>query len=172
MNNLLLKLAVTAMVGGLLSSTATVAQAQHPQTPAGRLPPPPDLPPAEKAVRVTISQGPALEMARDDLAIIRWTTNNPGGIDDHFAVVHYGTDPKDLSQTAKSHIRLNRNHPETIFRVRMDGLKPETTYYYKVTSIESTGRSDGVESSVNQFTTPRAGERIVLYPPEPARPPK
>jgi hypothetical protein len=71
---------------------------------------------------------------------------------------------------AKSHIRLNRAHPETIFRVRMDGLKPETTYYYKVTSMESTGKNDGVESSVNQFTTPRPGERIVAYPPQPARP--
>ena len=40
------------------------------------------------------------------------------------AVAHYGTDPKDLSQTAKNHIRLNHGHPETIFRVRMEGLKP------------------------------------------------
>jgi hypothetical protein len=35
----------------------------------------------------------------------------------------------------------------------MPGLKPQTTYYYKVTSTESTGKSDGVESRVNQFTT-------------------
>ena len=70
-------------------------------------------------MRVEITQGPALEVARDDLAIIRWTTNNPGGTDDHFAVVYYGTDPKDLSQMAKSYIRLNRGHPETVFRVRV-----------------------------------------------------
>jgi hypothetical protein len=170
MDRLILKLAITAVVTGLLSSTPMVAQAQHPQRPPARLPPPDDLPPAKKAARVAIRQGPALELARDDLAIIRWITNNPGGTDDHFAVVHYGTDPEDLGQMAKSHIRLNRNHPETIFRVRMDGLKPETTYYYKVTSTESTGKNDGVESSVNQFTMPRPGERIVLYPPQPARP--
>jgi hypothetical protein len=76
------------------------------------------------------------------------------GDDEHFAVAHYGTDPCDLSQTAKSHIRLNRTHPETIFRVRIPGLKPQTTYYYWVTSIESNGASDGVKSAVNQFTTP------------------
>ena len=70
-------------------------------------------------MRVEITQGPALEVARDDLAIIMWTTNNPGGTDDHFAVVYYGTDPKDLSQMAKSHIRLNGGHPETVFRVRV-----------------------------------------------------
>jgi hypothetical protein len=60
-------------------------------------------------------------LAVDDLAIVRWTTTNPGGDDEHFAVAHYGTDPDDLNQTAKSHIRLNRTHPETIFRVRIPG---------------------------------------------------
>jgi Purple acid Phosphatase, N-terminal domain len=54
----------------------------------------------------------------------------PAGPAEHFGVVHYGTDPKDLSQTAKSPIRLNMAHPNTIFRVRVDGLKPGTTYYY------------------------------------------
>ena len=86
--------------------------------------------------------------------------------------MQYGTDPEDLSQTAKSQIRINRGHPETIFRVRMPGLKPQTTYYYKVTSTESTGKSDGVESPVNQFTTPGPGERIVAYPPQPVEQPK
>lgn len=171
MNRLRLKPAITAAVGTLLSLTFTsnVAQAQHP--PAS-LPPAEDLPPAPKAARVAIKQGPALEMARDDLAIIRWTTDNPGGKDEHFAVVYYGTNATDLSRMARSHIRLNRNHAETIFRVRMAGLKPQTTYYYKVTSEDVDGDSDGVESSVSEFTTPGPGERIVLYPPEPARPPQ
>ncbi len=170
MNGLLLRLAITAIASSLLSSTPTVAQAQHPQMPPARQPPAEIPPPAKKAARVEVIQGPALEVAHDDLAIIRWTTTNPGGTDDHFAVVYYGTDPEDLSQMAKSPIRLNRNHPEMIFRVRMVGLKPQTTYYYKVTSTESNGNSDGVESSVNQFTTPSPGERVVAYPPQPARP--
>jgi hypothetical protein len=55
--------------------------------------------------------------------------HNPGGSDDHFAFIYYGTDPTKLSLTAKSHIRPNRDHPQTIFRVRVDGLKPQTTYY-------------------------------------------
>jgi phosphodiesterase/alkaline phosphatase D-like protein len=149
MNKLLLKLAIAATVGSLLSSDPTFSQV---------------LPPAERAARVEITQGPALELAHDDLAIIRWTTNNPGGSDDHFGVVHYGTDPKNLSQSANSQIRLNRAHPETIFRVRVSGLKPRTTYYYRVTSTESNGKSDGVESPVNQFSTPGSGERIVAFP--------
>jgi hypothetical protein len=44
--------------------------------------------------------------------------------------VHYGTDLKKLSQTAKSDIRLNQDHRYTIFRARIDDLPPKTTYYY------------------------------------------
>jgi hypothetical protein len=36
---------------------------------------------------------------------------------EHFAFVKYGTDPHHLDLTAKGHIRLNRNHPYTVFRV-------------------------------------------------------
>jgi hypothetical protein len=99
-------------------------------------------------------------MAIDGLSIIRWTTTNPGGTDDHLGVVRYGTDPNNLNQTAKSHIRLNRNNPDTVFRVRLTDLKPKTTYYYIASSIESNGRSDGEVSSVSQFTTPNRGERF------------
>jgi len=153
MNTLILKLAITVTAGSFLCSNSARGQI---------------LPPANRAANVKVIKGPALELAHDDLAILRWTTTNPHGDDEHFAVAHYGTDPRVLSETAKSHIRLNRNHPETIFRVRMEGLKPQTTYYYKVTSIDSAGASDGVESPVNQFTTPAPGERIVAYPPKPA----
>jgi phosphodiesterase/alkaline phosphatase D-like protein len=155
MHRLLLTLALTATVGTLLSPTPTVAQF---------------VPPAKKAERVEITQGPALEGAREDFAIIRWATNNPGGTERHFGVVYYGTDPNDLSQMAKSPIQINRAHAETTFRVRMPGLKPQTTYYYKVTSTESNGTSDGVESPVHRFTTPGPGERFVADPPKTARP--
>jgi hypothetical protein len=157
MQRLLLKLALTAMIGSLFAATPIVAQL---------------VPPAPKAERVEIIKGPSLEGARSDLAIIRWTATNPGGTESHFAVVYYGTNPDDLSQTARSRIQLNRAHPETIFRVRMPGLQPRTTYYYKVTSTESNGRSDGVESPVNQFTTPGPGERIVNFPPRPPAQPE
>jgi hypothetical protein len=143
------KLAIVALVGGVVSSSPAVAQL---------------LPPTKQAEHVKIIKGPALEIALDSLAIVRWTSTNPGGDDDHFAIAHFGTDPSDLSQTAKSHIRLNRTHPETIFRVRISGLKPQTTYYYWVTSMGGDGKSDGVKSAVNRFTTPGAGQRIVANP--------
>jgi hypothetical protein len=148
-----LKPAVAATVGFMLVSAPILAQI---------------LSPAAKPAHVEITQEPTLEMAVEDLAIIRWTTGNPGGDDQHFGIVRYGTDPRQLSGTAKSPIRINPDHPETIFRVRVEGLKPQTTYYFAVTSTGSDGESDGVESSVYQFTTPRPGERLVAYPPEPA----
>jgi hypothetical protein len=149
MNRLLVKLAITAAAGSLLFSSPIAAQI---------------LPPQKRAEHVEITKAPDLESAVSDMAIVRWTTTNPRGDDEHYGVVHYGTDPEDLSQTAKGHIRLNRTHPETIFRVRMIDLKAQTTYYYKVTSMGSGGESDDLESAVNQFTTPAPGERIVAYP--------
>jgi phosphodiesterase/alkaline phosphatase D-like protein len=149
MNRLLVKLAITVAAGSLLCSSQIRAQIP---------------PPAKRAEHVEILKGPALEIAHDGIAIIRWTTNNPGGDDDHYAVAHYGTDPKDLNETAKNHIRLNRGHADTIFRVMMQGLKPDTTYYYKVTSMGSGGQSDGEESSVNHFTSAAAGQVTSAHP--------
>jgi hypothetical protein len=139
MNKLLLKLAITAAAGTLLSLIPMGAQLS-PSTP--------------KAARVRITQGPEVELSRSFLTIISWTSNNPGGSPDHYGIVHYGTDPKNLSQTAKSPIRLNANHPTTVFRVRMDNLTPGTTYYYTVGSTEAGGTDDGTKSDVKQFTTP------------------
>jgi hypothetical protein len=98
-------------------------------------------------------------MSKEFLTIIRWTSNNPGGSPEHYGVVHYGTDPKNLSGTAKSPIRLNPDHASTIFRVRLDDLKPGTTYYYTVGSMEANGTDDGTKSTVKQFTTPGESQR-------------
>src|SRR6266436_8916647 len=149
MNRLLVKLAITAATGSLLFSNPIVAQI---------------LPPQKRAEHVEITKAPELESAVDDMAIVRWTTTNPRGDDEHYGVVHYGTDPDDLSQMAKGHIRLNRAHRETIFRVRMVDLKPQTTYYYKVSSVGANGESDGVEGPVSKFATPAPGEVINNYP--------
>jgi hypothetical protein len=136
MNNLLLRLAITAAAGSLLSSLPISGQVS---------------PTTQKTGRVGIIQGPEVEIATDYLTIIRWTTNNPGGSPVHYGVVHYGTDPKNLSQTAKSPIRVNPDHPSTVFRVRIDDLKPGKTYYYAVDSIESNDANDGIKSPVNHF---------------------
>jgi hypothetical protein len=74
MDTLLLKLAVTGAVACLLTSNPMAAQVS-PTTP--------------RAARVQITQGPATEMTKDFLTIIRWTTNNPGASPEHYGVVHY-----------------------------------------------------------------------------------
>ena len=144
MNKLLLTLAIMAAAGCLLSSNTMLAQVS---------------PTTTKAARVRIIQGPELELAKEHLTIIRWTTNNPGGSPVHYGVVHYGLNPKTLSGTAKSPIRLNPDHASTIFRVRLDALKPGTTYYYTVGSMEANGTDDGTKSAVKQFTTPGESQR-------------
>src|SRR2546430_7451220 len=138
MNRLLLKLAMSMVVASLFYSMPVAAQV---------------APTTKKAASVKISQGPEIERADSYLTIVRWTTNNPGGSPEHYGVVHYGTNPKDLSQTAKSPIRLNPGHSDTVFRVRIEGLQPGTTYYYKVDSMEANGKDDGVTSKVKTFKT-------------------
>src|ERR1700758_1863579 len=83
MNKLLVKLAISAGAGSLLCFNATVAQI---------------LPPQKRAEHVEITKAPELESANSWMAIVRWTTTNPRGNDEHYGVVHYGTDPEDLTQ--------------------------------------------------------------------------
>ena len=76
MNKLLLKLALTVMVGNLVYSTPVATQ---------------ESPTTKKAARVQITRGPEIERADPDFAIIRWTSNNPGGSPVHYGVVRFGT---------------------------------------------------------------------------------
>jgi hypothetical protein len=132
MNKALLTLSITILVG-------SVHAQESPITP--------------KSERVQISEGPEVPLLGGYLTVIRWTVNNPGGLPVHYGVVHYGRDPKNLSQTAKNSIRLNPYHPSTVFRVNLYDLPPKTTYYYSVESMDSGGKTDGVRSSAKTFTT-------------------
>jgi Purple acid Phosphatase, N-terminal domain len=106
-----------------------------------------------RAERVRISDGPEVPLVGGYLTVIRWTVNNPGGLPVHYGIVHYGRDPKNLSQSAKNPIRLNPYHSSTVFRVNLYDLPPKTTYYYTVESMDSKGKSDGITSSIKTFTT-------------------
>ena len=132
MNKALLALSIMILSGSLLAQ-------ESPITP--------------RAERVQISEGPEVPLVGGYLTVIRWTVNNPGGVPVHYGVVHYGRDPKNLSQTAKNSIRLNPNHSSTVFRVNLYDLPPKTTYHYTVESMDSSGKSDGVTSPIKTFTT-------------------
>src|SRR5260370_38348744 len=114
-------LTLIAVAASLIGSSPIVAQ---------------QIPGDERARSVQIIVGPALESATEKSAIIRWMSTTPAGPAEHFGIVHYGTDPKDLSQMAKSPIWLNMAPPKTIFRGRVDGLIPRQRYNY---TVESTG---------------------------------
>lgn len=116
--------------------------------PGGRVISAPPVPEPAKLI-----SGPQLEMSTESIAIIRWTTTNPGGTALHYGIVHYGTDTANLIQVAKSPNRRNPSHPDLVFRVRIAGLNPHTTYYYTVESTGATGVSDGVSSPVGVFKT-------------------
>jgi phosphodiesterase/alkaline phosphatase D-like protein len=45
-----------------------------------------------------------------------------------------------------------------ISRVRVNGLKPGTTYYYRVLSQQANGDPDPATSAVKKFTTRAANE--------------
>jgi hypothetical protein len=132
MNKALLALSITILSGSLLAQ-------ESPITP--------------RAERVQISEGPEVPLVGGYVTVIRWTVNNPGGLPVHYGVVHYGRDPKSLSQTGKNPIRLNPYHSSTVFRVNLYDLPPKTTFYYTVESMDSSGKSDEVTSPVETFTT-------------------
>ena len=132
MNKALLALSITILSGILLAQ-------ESPITP--------------RAERVQISEGPEVPLVGGYLTVIRWTVNNPGGLPVHYGVVHYGRDSKKMSEAAKNPIRLNPYHSSTVFRVNLYDLPPKTTFYYTVESIDSSGKSDGVSSPVETFTT-------------------
>src|ERR1700686_3286805 len=123
MNKALLTLSIMILSGSLLAQ-------ESPITP--------------RAERVQISVGPEVPLVGGYLTVIRWTVNNPGGLPVHYGVVHYGRDPKNLSQTAKNPIRLNPNHSSTASRGNLYDLQPKTTYYYTAKSMNSSGKRDGV----------------------------
>jgi chitodextrinase len=142
MKPILLAVAITAVINGAL--------APHPAWAHKR--------PASKVTeRRRIITPPALESATDSTAIIRWTVNAGGGTAKHFGIIHYGTDPSSLDQTATSPIRWNPQVPQMTYRVRVEGLTPATTYYFTVDAAQADGVGVGPTSALQSFTTrPRA----------------
>jgi hypothetical protein len=132
MNKALLALSITILGGSVLAQESPITT---------------------RAERVQISEGPEVPLVGGYLTVIRWTVNNPGGLPVHYGVVHYGRDPKILSQTAKNPIRLNPYHSSTVFRVNLYDLPPKTTFYYTVESMDSSGKSDEVTSPIKTFAT-------------------
>ncbi len=98
-----------------------------------------------------ITDGPRVEYVGHDRAEIAWTTSTGGS-----SVIHYGTDPNNLSQTAQSSYSpasAPPNGQHAVHRVTINNLQPNTTYYFVVDSGQGQGTGTGVRSPVEQFHT-------------------
>ena len=90
-----------------------------------------------------ISNGPVAEYVSDSNCTIGWSSRVSGTM-----TVRYGTDPAKLTQTKEAVASSDgRNH-----HVRLDGLTPDTRYYFRVVNAGE------AISGVGTFQTVAAGE--------------
>jgi len=95
-----------------------------------------------------ITQGPVVESVGHDWAMIAWSTNEGGS-----SLVHYGMHRDRLDRTAQSpyvHDEPGRGHTH---RVKVQHLRPDTTYYFVVDSGQGQGTGTEDWSRVSEFTT-------------------
>jgi fibronectin type 3 domain-containing protein len=92
----------------------------------------------------TITRGPYLQLGTQDSMVIRWRTDQPTD-----SVVHYGTAPDDLVSTTTL-ATVKTDHAVTL-----NGLAPDTRYYYAVGSTATT--LQGGDSSHTFVTSPISG---------------
>lgn len=90
---------------------------------------------------------PTIAYADDHSAVIAWKTNAPSS-----SRVWYGTVMNNLTQLAEA------KWGETDHKVRLDGLRPDTTYYFQVESEQGAGpRGDAESQGVLSFRTVASG---------------
>src|SRR5260370_17210093 len=89
MNGFLVRVVVTA-AAMMLCSTSMAGQT-NPYTATE------ELPPTTKAAHVHITKGPAPQLVNSNSPIFRWTTNNPGGTNEHFAPSTHAPYPTPLT---------------------------------------------------------------------------
>jgi phosphodiesterase/alkaline phosphatase D-like protein len=104
-----------------------------------------------------ITGGPNVEYVGLDKAIVAWATNRRGS-----SIVHYGTDPNSLSQTAQAPWGGNPH------RVTITGLKPNTNYFFVVESSQAEGTGQAAKSQPAPFETVAPGQQAMN--PAPFRP--
>lgn len=89
---------------------------------------------------VQILGRPQIRVNGNGGAIVTWNTNVPAS-----AVVHYGTNPNDLNQTAEA------PWGGTTHSVTVNNLNPGADYYFQVESSQAQGTGTGITSPVIRF---------------------
>jgi len=96
--------------------------------------------------RVNITQGPTIQYADDQFAVITWTT------DQAFPTrVFYGKDASNLNQIAEDARSLSLHH-----QINLRNLQPSTTYYFLLDTGQGTAAVNAVDG-VNGFQTTALG---------------
>jgi phosphodiesterase/alkaline phosphatase D-like protein len=101
--------------------------------------------PALPSTAVEITNGPVVESVTDTTAVIAWSTNVNAG-----TVLHYGTDPNHLTQTA------GMPWGGLTHRVNLKDLKPDTKYYFRAESPKAQGTGTTVTAPPSSFHTKTA----------------
>ena len=104
------------------------------------------------AQTLSLTHNANIEYVGDDSAEIAWTTNTGGS-----SVVHYGTDPNNLNQTAQESYQASQNGEHATHRVLIKGLQPNTTYYFRVESAQGQGTGTAAQGETRSFQTKAAG---------------
>jgi phosphodiesterase/alkaline phosphatase D-like protein len=89
---------------------------------------------------VRITNGPLFEQITPDSTTITWSANLPSAF-----LIHYGTEPQDLSRTAEA------PWTPTTHRVVLRGLQSDTHYYF---SIESNQQLSGSAPAPQEASEP------------------
>lgn len=107
--NLIRNCGFVAILAGTLSCMA-VAQSQQSADQS-----------AQRAQQARVTQGPLIQYADDQFAVVSWSTDVPGD-----SRVFYGTDENNLTQVAEGATNT------TAHRVHVSNLTPSTRYYFQI----------------------------------------
>src|SRR5882724_8398141 len=97
---------------------------------------------------IRITNGPILAELNGNAVVIAWSTDVPSS-----SRVWYATDKNNLTHVAEAPENGSKTH-----RVRIDNLRPNTTYYFQVESAQSRGnRGQGESAGVLSIQTLASG---------------
>ena len=95
---------------------------------------------------VNITQGPTIQYADDQFAVITWTTDQP-----FVSRVFYGKDASNLNQISEDVRSQSLRH-----QINLRNLQPSTTYYFRIDAGQGTAAAASTDS-LNGFQTTALG---------------
>jgi hypothetical protein len=108
----------------------------------------------QSPVRVNITQGPTIQYADDEFAVITWTTDQPFS-----SRIFYGKDAGNLNQIAEDGKAQSLHH-----QVDLRNLQPNTTYYFRIDTGQGT-RAAASTDALNGFQTTSLGANPIRNQP-------